>query len=72
MSAAAWTSSETMNGTDATTSNSSGLRRAPSRAKPSFSASRYMSSCCGENSIATQPSQISAASAMFFGPSAAR
>ena len=66
------TSSQTMNGTVAATSNSSFDRRAVSRAKPSSRYSSNMAWLSGQSSIASQPSHSSAHSATFFGPSAPR
>ena len=44
----------------------------PARAKPSSSSGRNSPTCSGENSVGIQPSAISAASVVFFGPIAAR
>ena len=40
----------------------------PARAKPSSSSGRNSPTCSGENSVGIQPSAISAASVVFFGP----
>ena len=44
----------------------------PERAAPSSSSGRSSETCSGENSVGIQPSAISPASAVFFGPIAAR
>ena len=44
----------------------------PERAAPSCSSGRSSETCSGENSVGIQPSAISPASAVFFGPIAAR
>ena len=44
----------------------------PARAAPSSSDERSSGRCSGENSVGIQPSAISPASAVFFGPIAAR
>ena len=44
----------------------------PERAAPSSSSGRSSETCSGLNSVGIQPSAISPASAVFFGPIAAR
>ena len=47
-------------------------RLLPLRAAPSSSSLRSSETCSGENSVGIQPSAISPASSVFFGPIAAR
>ncbi len=49
-----------------------GVKRLPDRAAPSCKSGRSSETCSGENSVGIQPSAISPASAVFFGPIAAR
>ena len=57
-------------GAKASTSKSAALRRASGRAKPSSSEASKEDMARGEKKMGNQPSAISAARAMFFGPSA--
>jgi hypothetical protein len=69
-SRAAATSSVTKTLTVGAMSNPSRVR--PARAAPSSRCVRNSATCSGANSVGIQPSAISPASAVFFGPIAAR